>query len=191
MPAVRSKTWPSTTSTHCHFRRGDTVGEFSGRHSDNSLQLGPSRVTSESCFVWFVQDYTAPHPMSTNVKAGWVLSLQWCDIVSPLARVTGTIGHLDGMDLSFLGSSVGPGAAVFRPIVEWSHGVWGQVQVEPTVWFICRCRQLQFVRCGVQSWHSSFWHLDQIQHMSNRQNSRILGYVLAGHWFSENTKNWG
>ena len=33
--------------------------------------------------------------------------------------------------------------------------------------------------------------LSQDIYMSNRQNSRILGYVLAGHWFSENAKNWG
>ena len=29
------------------------------------------------------------------------------------------------------------------------------------------------------------------RHLSNRQNSRILRYVLAGHWFSESAKNCG
>ena len=30
-----------------------------------------------------------------------------------------------------------------------------------------------------------------LPYMSNCQNSRILRYVLAGHWFSESAKNWG
>ena len=39
---------------------------------------------------------------------------------------------------------------------------------------------------GVSAWISCiFW----LSTLSNRQNSRILRHVLAGHWFSENAKN--
>jgi hypothetical protein len=35
----------------------------------------------------------------------------------------------------------------------------------------------------------SSYKYDSIVYMSNRQNSLILRYVLAGHWFSESAKN--
>jgi hypothetical protein len=40
---------------------------------------------------------------------------------------------------------------------------------------------------NITNWKITIY--SEFSYMSNRQNSRILKYVLAGHWFSESAKN--